>query len=108
MSRACGDVCKAYARFFLRDIDAGDVVVFIILQHTAFDHSAGCHHTDDIPLDEAFRQSGVLHLFTDGDLITFGNEPCHIVFIGMERHTAHGRTLLLAAVPARQGELQLL
>ena len=50
----------------------------------------------------------VLHLFTDGDLITFGNEPCHIVFIGMERHTAHGRALLLAAVPARQGELQLL
>ena len=107
VGRAGGNVGKAEARRVPLDENARDVVVFIILEHTALDDGAGRDHTDDIPLDKALGLSGVFHLLTDGDLVAFGDEPGHIAFVAVEGHPAHGGALLLTALLAGQRQVQL-
>ena len=107
VGRAGGNVGKAEARRVPLDENARDVVVFIILEHTALDDGAGRDHTDDIPLDEALGLGGVFHLLTDGDLVAFGDEPGHIAFVAVEGHPAHGGALLLTALLSGQCQVQL-
>ena len=104
---AGGDIRKADARLLPFQVEAGDVVVAVILQHAALDDSARRHHADDIPLDQALGGGRVLHLFADGHLIALGNQPGHIGLIAVEGHAAHGGTLLLAALLAGKGQIQL-
>ena len=105
------DIRKADARFPAAagalGIDAAKVVVFILRQHAAFDDGAGRDHADDIALDKAFGQGGVLHLLTDCDLVALSDQAGHVSFVGVERHTAHGGALFLAAAFACQRQLQL-
>ncbi len=103
-----GDIRKADARLPLVDINAGDIIIFIILEHTALDDGAGRYHPNDIALYKALGQSGILHLLADGHFVTLGDQTRHIAFIRVERHTAHGRALLLPAVAPRERKLQFL
>ena len=107
VGRAGGDIGKAETRRIPFDENARDVVVFIILQHAALDNRSRREHPDDIALDETLRLGGVLHLLADGDLVAFGDQPCHIAFVAVERHAAHGGALLLTALFAGQRQVQL-
>ena len=104
------DVGKADARppaaALLFQVDGAEVVVLVLGQHAALNDGAGGHHPDDVPLDQAFGQGGVLHLLTDGHLVSLGDQPGHIGLVGMEGHAAHGGALLPAAVFAGQRQLQ--
>lgn len=75
---AGGNIRKADAGFpaaaHLAGINAADIVVFIVRQHAAFDHSTRRNYADDIPLDQPFGQRRVFHLFTDSDFVALGNQ----------------------------------
>ena len=107
VGRAGGDVSKAEARRAALQEDAGDVVVLVILKHTALDDGARRDHPDDVPLDEALGLGRVFHLLADGDLIALCDEAGHIALVAVKGHAAHGRTFLEAALLARKGQVQL-
>ena len=107
VGRAGGDIRKADARCAALDKDAGDVVVFVVLQHTVLDDRAGRDDADDVPLDEALCRGGVLHLLADGYLIALGDELGYIAFVAVDGHAAHGGALLQAALLAGEGQIQL-
>ena len=107
MRRTGGNVRKAQARLFALEVQAGNVVVAVVLQHTAFNDRTGGDHTDDIPLDKPLRLGRVLHLFADGDLIALGNQARHIALVAVEGHAAHGGALRKAALLAGKGKIQL-
>ena len=107
MGRAGGDVRKAETRFFALEIDAGNVIVAVILQHTALDDRAGGDHADDVALDQPFGLGRVLHLLTDGHLVALGDQTRHIALVAVEGHAAHGGPLFQTALLAGQGQIQL-
>ena len=104
---AGGDIRKADPRLVPLQKEAGDVVVAVVLQHTALDDGAGSHHPDDVPLDQALGGGRVFHLLADGHLVPFGDQPGHIGLIAVEGHPAHGGPLFQAALLAGEGEVQL-
>ena len=87
-------------------VNACQIVVFILREHTALNDSAGGDNADDGTFDNHLRQGRELRLVTDGDLVALGDQARHIGFIGVERHAAHGGALFLAAVFAGQCQLQ--
>ena len=106
MGRAGGDIGKADPGLLPFQVEAGDVVVAVVLEHAALDDGAGGDHTDDLPLDQALGQGGVLGLLADGHLVPLGDQPGHVGLVAVERHAAHGRPLFLAALLAGQGQVQ--
>ena len=107
VSRAGGNIGKADARRIPFQKNACNVVVFVILQHTALDDSARRDHPDDIALDQSLCLGRVLHLLTDRHLVSLGDQAGHIALVAVEGHAAHGGTLFHAALLARQGQVQL-
>ena len=107
MGRAGGNVREAEACCAAFQENTRNVVVFVILKHTALNDGAGRDHADDVALDEALGLCRVLHLLTDGDLIALRDEAGHIALVAVERHAAHGRALFKAALLAREGQIQL-
>ena len=104
---AGGHIGKAQPRPVPFQVEAGDVVVAVILEHTALDDGAGGDHPDDLPFDQPLGQGGVLGLLADSHLVPLGDEARHIRLIAVERHAAHGGALFLAALLAGQGQVQL-
>ena len=107
VGRAGGDIGKAEARLITLDENARNVVVFVVLKHTALNDGARRDHTDDIPLDKTLCLGRVLHLLADGDLVALGDEPGHIAFVAVEGHAAHGGPLFQPALLAGQRQIQL-
>ena len=105
--RTGGNICKAQAGLFALEVQAGNVVVAVVLQHTALDDRTGGDHPDDIPLDKPLCLGGVLHLLADGHLIALGDQARHIAFVAVEGHAAHGGALGKAALLAGKGKIQL-
>ena len=106
---ARGNIGKADARtasLFAFAENAGDIVVAVVLQHTAFDHGAGRNYADDIALHQPLCLRGQLGLLADGHLVALGDQAGHIGFIGMKGHAAHGGALFHAALLAGEGEFQ--
>ena len=106
--RAGGNIGKAQARLLPFQVNAGDVVVAVVLQHAALNDRAGRDHADDIPLDKPLGLGWILHLLADGHLVALGDQPCYIALVAVEGHAAHGRALGLTALFAGQGQIQLL
>ena len=86
--------------------NACQIVVFVLAEHTALDDGARGDNADDITLDKALGQGRVLDLLTNGDLVAFGHQACHVGFVGVERHAAHGGAFFPAAVFAGQRQFQ--
>ena len=107
MGRAGGNVREAEACCTAFQENARNVVVFVILKHTALNDGSRRDHADDVALDEALGLCRVFHLLTDGDLIALRDEAGHIALIAVERYAAHGRALFEAALLAREGQIQL-
>ena len=107
MGRAGGNVCEAEACCAAFQENTRNVVVFVILKHTALNDGAGRDHADDVALDEALGLCRVFHLLTDGDLIALRDEAGHIALVAVEWYAAHGRALFKAALLAREGQIQL-
>ena len=107
MRRTGGNVRKAQAGLFALEVQAGNVVVAVVLQHTALDDRTGCDHPDDVPLDKAFRLGGVLHLLADSHLIALSDQARHIALVAVEGHAAHRGALRKAALLAGKGKIQL-
>ena len=107
MRRTGGNICKAQAGLFTLEVQAGNVVVAVVLQHAALDDRTGGDHPDDVPLNKAFRLGGVLHLLADGHLIPLGDQTRHIALVAVEGHAAHGGALRKAALLAGKGKIQL-
>ena len=107
MRRTGGNVRKTQARLFALEVQAGNVVVAVVLQHTALDDRTGGDHTDDVPLDKPFRLGGILYLLTDSHLIPLGDQTRHIALVAVEGHAAHGSALRKAALLAGKGKIQL-
>ena len=107
VGRTGRNIRKAEARRTIFEEDAGNVVVAVVLQHTALNDRSRCNHPDNITFDKTFCLGRVFHLLTDGDFVTLGNEAGHIALIAVEWHAAHGGTLFQTALLARQGQVQL-
>ena len=107
MGRAGGNVREAETCCAAFQENTRNVVVFVILKHTALNDGAGRDHADDVALDEALGLCRVFHLLTDGDLIALRDEAGHIALVAMEWYAAHGRALFKAALLAREGQIQL-
>ena len=107
VGRAGGNIGKTDARRVPFQKNACNVIVFVILQHTALDDSARRDHPDDIALDQSLCLGRVLHLLTDRHLVSLGDQAGHIALVAVEGHAAHGGTLFHAALLARQGQVQL-
>ena len=107
MGRASGNVREAEACCAAFQENTRNVVVFVILKHTALNDGAGRDHADDVALDEALGLCRVFHLLTDGDLIALRDEAGHIALVAVEWYAAHGRALFKAALLAREGQIQL-
>ena len=107
MRRTGGNIRKAQAGLFALEVQAGNVVIAVVLQHTALDDRTGCDHPDDVPLDKAFRLGGVLHLLTDSHLIALSDQARHIALVAVEGHAAHRGALRKAALLAGKGKIQL-
>ena len=105
--RTGGDIGKADTGFAILQKDAGDIVVFIVLQHAALDDRTRRDDPDDIPFDKALCLGRVFDLLTDGDLVALRDELCHIALVAVERHAAHGCALFQTALFAGQGQIQL-
>ena len=108
MSGSRRNIGKADTRFFSGAVNGCNVVVLVILQHALLNDRAGSDNADDIAFDKAFGGGGIFHLLTDGNFVPFFNQPRHVRLIGMERHAAHRRALLLSAVTPRERELEFL
>ena len=107
MGRAGGDIRKAEACCAAFQKNTRNVVVFVILKHTALDDGAGRDHADDVAFHKTLGLGRVFHLLTDGDLVALRDEAGHIALIAVERYAAHGRALFEAALLAREGQIQL-
>ena len=107
MRRTGGNVRKAQAGLFTLEVKAGNVVIAVVLQHTAFNDRTGGDHPDDVPLDKPFCLGGVLYLLTDGYLIALGDQTRHIALVAVEGHAAHGGALRKATLLAGKGKIQL-
>ena len=107
VGRAGGNVREAEACCAAFQENTRNVVVFVILKHTALNDGAGRDHADDVALDEALGLCRVFHLLTDGDLIALRDEAGHIALVAVEWYAAHGRALFKAALLAREGQIQL-
>ena len=107
MRRTGGNIRKAQTGLFALEVQAGNVVVAVVLQHTAFNDRTGGDHPDDVPLDKPLGFSGVLHLLADGHLIALGDQARHIALVAVEGHAAHGGALRKAALLAGKGKIQL-
>ena len=100
------DVGKADPRFLPFQVETGDIVVPVVLEHTALDDGAGGDHPHDLPFDQPLGQGGVLGLLADSHLVPLGDQAGHIGLVAVEGHAAHGGALLLAALLAGQGQVQ--
>ncbi len=109
MGLAGGHIAEAQAGVFIVHVDAADVVGLAALQHGAVHRPRG-DDADDVPLDQALGGGRVLRLLADGHLIALGDQAADIAVTGVVGDAAHGCALILrlAAVPAGQGQIQLL
>ena len=90
MRRTGGNIRKAQTGLFALEVQAGNVVVAVVLQHTAFNDRTGGDHPDDVPLDKPL-----------------GDQARHIALVAVEGHAAHGGALRKAALLAGKGKIQL-
>ena len=107
MGRAGGNVREAETCRAAFQENTRNIVVFVILKHTALNDGSRRDHADDVALDEALGLCRVFHLLTDGDLIALRDEAGHIALVAVERYAAHGCALFKAALLAREGQIQL-
>ena len=107
VGRAGGNVREAEACCAAFQENTRNIVVFVILKHTALNDGSRRDHADDVALDEALGLCRVFHLLTDGDLIALRDEAGHIALVAVERYAAHGCALFKAALLAREGQIQL-
>ena len=100
------DVHKGDGKDAFFFIQAADVIVLLRCYGIFQGNRPWRNDLDDLALDQAFRQLRVLHLFADSDLIAFVDQPFNIGIGRMKRHATHRNFFLIAASPARQGQVQ--
>ena len=106
---AGGNIAEGQAEAVALTVEAGHIVIFIFVQHTAFRNRARGDNAGDVPLHQALYFLGILHLLAHRHLVALlhhaGNVGIHAV-IG---HAAHRSLLLLwlGAVTGGQGQIQL-
>ena len=103
-----GNIGKTKAGGTALEKKACQVVVFILLEHTVFDNGTRGYYPDYLTTHQTFSFSRVLGLFTNSHLVALIDQSCYIRLTAMEGYAAHRRTLLLSAVTACKGKVQLL
>ena len=103
-----GHVRKADTRRIPIKNDGGQIVVLGILKQIVFHHRAGGDDPHHFTAHQSLGLSGILGLLADGHLVAHGDQLADIALAGMIRHAAHGCPLLLAAIPAGEGQRQKL
>ena len=88
-------------------IDRANVIVLLLVQQRGLRKRPRGNHADDVALDDPLGERRILKLLADGDLISASDKLADVALDGMIRNTAHRRTFLFPAVPARQREVQL-
>ena len=87
-------------------VQRADVVVGIVVQHTAFDQRTRCDDPDHITLHQPFAQRRVCHLLTDCNFIALVHQAFQIEFYAVVRHAAHRRTFFQTAFLSGQCQFQ--
>ena len=107
---AGGDVAQAQPGPLLVLVDGADEIIPPLVQHGGGNDGTRRHNADNVPVHQALGGGGVLHLLTDGHLVTAGDEAGDVGVGAVVRHAAHrgALPLRLAPVPAGEGQLQLL
>ncbi len=103
-----GNVRKGEAAALLLPADAAKIVVAPLLQKGGINEGAGGHHPGNFPLHQPLCQGWVFHLLADGYLVSPFNEAVDVAFGAVVGDAAHRRPLRKAALPAGEGQLQLL
>ena len=103
----CGDVHIGNSGLLSVEIDACQEVVAFVFQHGRIGHGTGGNDTHHIAFDQAFGGGGILHLFTDGNLVSFADQLFNLGIDRVERDAAHRCALFEPAVFSGQCQLQL-
>ena len=102
--RTGGNVAEGKAEFSAFAVNAADVVVFVLVQHTAFGDGAGGDDAGDVPLHQSLGGGRVFHLFADGDLVALLHQPGDVGVHAVVGDAAHGRLFLLGLAPVTGGQ----
>lgn len=108
MNFTSGNIRHCQAILLPLRTDGGDEVILSLIEHTGLHQGTRGDNPDHLPLDHALGKPGVLHLLTDGNFVSFFDQPGDISFTAVIGYAAHGRTLLLTAVPSGEGQFQFL
>ena len=103
-----GQVTDTDSKLLILAENAHDIVIPGLI-HPLGDHiRSRSDHADHVPLYNAFGCLGIFHLFADCHPVALLHQLVDVGLTGMKWHTAHGSPLLLPAISAGQGDLQLL
>ena len=86
---------------------AHDVIIFRLVKGLRIHCGPRGDDAHHLPLDQPLCRGRVLHLLTDGHLVSFRHQAAQIAVHRVVRHAAHGRPLLQSAVLPCQSDLQL-
>ena len=102
--RTGGNVAEGKAEFSAFAVNAADVVVFVLVQHTAFGDGTGGDDAGDVPLHQPLGGGRVFHLLADGDLVALLHQPGDVGVHAVVGDAAHGRLFLLGLAPVTGGQ----
>ena len=100
------DIGKAYAVLKFTHIQGAKIVVFLLGKKIGLDQRSGSDHAHHLTAHQALSLRRVLGLLANSDLVALLDQLSDIPLRGMEGHAAHGGALCLAAISARQSQLQ--
>ena len=86
----------------------GQKAIFLGFQDIQVGGGAGGDDAHHFPPHQALAGAGLLHLITDGDLVTGAQQPGDVSFGGMKGDAAHGNGLAALAIARGESNLQFL
>jgi hypothetical protein len=86
--------------------ERGQVARQLRVEHLVVEHDAGRDHANDLALDQALGELGVLHLLADRDLVAELGQLGEVAARGVIGHAAHRDRVLFALVARREHEIE--
>ena len=102
----CRHIHKSDGKDIIFFRQAGDIIVFFGSDGMFQRNRSRRNDFNDFPLDDAFGQLRVFHLFANGYLVSLMDQPFNIGISRMERNTTHGHPFFITASPTCQSQIQ--
>ena len=102
------NICNGTAEMVFYINNRHKIIVFCFIKGSGIQSRSRCHNPHYFPLHKSFGLFRILHLFADGDFISFFNQAVNICFYRMKGNTAHRCSFFQTAVLSRQCNFQFL